>query len=80
MSLHDRIMELPTQDRHFEGWSNTRIAWLAGFDTGLHEASKIAKEADELMAEMARALRAFSHYPKIGKLCEEYDNWKETTK
>ena len=58
MSLENRISKLSTNDRHLEDWSNTRIAWLAGFDTGLYEAATLAAEADELMREMVEFLQS----------------------
>ena len=49
MTLHDRIMNLPCPEKHL--CVNERCG-------GIVRAAKMAKEADELMAEMAEALTA----------------------
>ena len=83
-TLADRIDSLPTQNRHLEDWSNTRTAWLAGFDTGLYEAANLAKEADELMEEMVCVLDSASHgyvcQSRAEAMLNKYNAWKERTK
>ena len=86
-TLADRIDSLPTQNRHLEDWSNTRTAWLAGFDTGLYEAANLAKEADELMDRMLAALEDCAREDADGldaAMAKDtvvmYYEWKERTK
>lgn len=86
MSLEEKINNLGTKDRHLEEWSNTRIAWLAGFDTGLYEAGILAAEADELMLEMAGAIASVDpdqlrdwQKLKFGVALEKYNSLQEKT-
>lgn len=92
MGLHDRIMNLRHELGDDEAWTKDECG---AYNTGIEEAAKIAKAADELMAEMENAIDqllgmyALKHCDEAMKsdecnyaceVLEEYNAWKDKIK
>lgn len=67
MSLHDRIMAINVQ-------GDRKRADVRA------DAAQLAKEADELMAEMAEELAYYTDDVKTAAVWKKYKAWKESTK
>lgn len=83
MSLHDRIMGQMPDDL-----TNEADEFYDGFAESSLKAVKLAKEADELMAEMARALAPYAELEEMEgeganvaiRTLIKYNAWKEQSK
>jgi hypothetical protein len=76
-TLSDRIGDLEPKGKY------ENEDWATGFYAGTEEAANLAKEADELMDEMAKALEHIWHegeppYSEVAAAALlKFDDWKE---
>jgi hypothetical protein len=79
-TLSDRIGDLEPKGKY------ENEDWATGFYAGTEEAANLAKKADELMEEMAKALEYVWHegespYSEVAAAALlNFDDWKERTK